>query len=373
MKTTYAIGLMSGTSLDGLDAVLIHAHAKGKGFHAHTVAHVHAPFPKKWSEKVREISSRNQLREGFYLGRAWSEFAAGTVRRLLQKARVPASQVSVIGAHGQTVVHEPKNGVSIQLADLSRLAIRSRVPVVGNFRMADLAVGGQGAPLAPHAHRLLFGHPQKTIAVQNLGGIGNVTLLKKGRVVLAYDTGPANVWIDTIARMKSDGKLLYDRNGSLASKGKADHKLVMRLLQHPYFRLRPPKSAGWEQFGPQSLKGVERQLKKMRTADALATVSEATARATAESYRRYAYPKGIPSRIVLCGGGAKNRFVMKRLEQLLPEAEIETSESWGIGVDQVEAVAFALLALQTLRGNPSNEPAATGARRPVICGQLAFP
>jgi anhydro-N-acetylmuramic acid kinase len=219
---------------------------------------------------------------------------------------------------------------------------------------------------------MLFGSKRKTLAIQNLGGIGNVTLLKNGKVAAAFDTGPGNVWIDTVARWRTKGKMPFDRNGALAIRGNPDFSMVGSLLRHPFFRLRPPKSAGWEQFGPASLVRFRAKLLKMPLADALATVTVASALATAIAYRRFVFPKGKPTEILLCGGGARNETWRRLFAHALPEVRVTTTEAHGLPVNQVEAVAFALLAVQTLRGLPSNEPSATGARRPVVLGQIAF-
>jgi anhydro-N-acetylmuramic acid kinase len=379
-KAFTAVGLMSGTSLDGLDAVLTRLTPSSSGFDVRVLGHVFRAFPRGWADEIRRISERDRLRDAYRFGAVWSEFASEAVQSLLRASGVAWSRVDVIGAHGQTVVHEPAakrylgkpSAISIQLADLSRLAQRTGIPVAGNFRTADLAAGGQGAPLVPHAHRMLFGSKRKTLAIQNLGGIGNVTLLKNGKVAAAFDTGPGNVWIDTVARWRTKGKMPFDRNGALAIRGNPDFSMVGSLLRHPFFRLRPPKSAGWEQFGPASLVRFRAKLLKMPLADALATVTVASALATAIAYRRFVFPKGKPTEILLCGGGARNETWRRLFAHALPEVRVTTTEAHGLPVNQVEAVAFALLAVQTLRGLPSNEPSATGARRPVVLGQIAF-
>jgi len=308
---------MSGTSLDGIDGVLISIRNERKGLAVSTLAHVHWRYPKDFVETVREIAAEGGLIESAYFGAAWSEAAAKVIKKLCDRAHVSPSNVEVVGAHGQTVAHLPTPrkflgnslGVTIQLADISRLAIRAGIPVVGNFRSADVALGGQGAPLVPHAHRILFGSKNKSIAVQNMGGIGNVTLLKQGRVVSAFDTGPGNIWIDTVMRWKTAGKKTFDRNGALARKGKVDRVVLLILLSHPYFRKRPPKSTGWEEFGKAYLQKVKSHLMNMKLEDALATVTHATALATAEAYRRFVFPKAKPSELILAGGGAKNQFL----------------------------------------------------------------
>jgi anhydro-N-acetylmuramic acid kinase len=250
------------------------------------------------------------------------------------------------------------------------LAQRTGITVVGNFRTADIAAGGEGAPMAPAAHRLLFG--TGTVAVQNLGGIGNVTLLRRGRVELAFDTGPANLWLDTVIRWKTGGKLLLDRDGALARRGAVNRPLLAKLLSHPYFRRKPPKSAGWEEFGPPYLERHRPILRRLDLKDALATVTFATAIATADAYERFVFPRARPRTLVLAGGGAQNSFFVELLGRLLPVLRITGSDEFGIPPEQLESVCFALLAVETLRGHPSNEPRATGAKHPVTCGEIAW-
>jgi anhydro-N-acetylmuramic acid kinase len=379
MKTLRAVGIMSGTSLDGMDGVLIEARPRGTGYRVKILAHRFRPFSPAWRRKAREIAERNLLREAAMLGVRWSESAATLVKDLSRNAGIPLSAVDLIGAHGQTLVHEPrphlflsrKIAFTIQVADLSRLSQRTGVPVVGNFRPADIAAGGQGAPLVPAAHRLLFGHKSGSLAVQNLGGIGNVTLLGGGRVLLAFDTGPADLWIDTIARWKSGGRKLFDRDGMVARSGKPDLALLARLLSHPYFRRKPPKSAGWEEFGPAYLARYRSRIDKLSIRDALATATHATAIATADAYERFVYPRARPTTLILAGGGARNRFLVERIGSLLPGIGIHGSDDFGISPEQLEPVCFALLALETFRGRAANEPNATGARDRVICGEIA--
>jgi anhydro-N-acetylmuramic acid kinase len=372
---------MSGTSLDGLDAVLARFTLQSEGYRAEIVSHVRQTFPGSWASEAHRIQSKNLLRESYYLGAVWAEVGAKAVHRLLGKSRKHAREIDVLGAHGQTLVHLPRPraylgypvGITIQSGDLSRLSIRTGIRVVGNFRAADLAVGGQGAPMAPYAHRLLFGRQGKTVAIQNLGGMGNVTVLTGHRLKMAFDTGPANVWIDTVVRWRTANRLSFDLNGRLARSGRPHFRLVEKLLAHPFFNRIPPKSAGWENFGPSVLSTYRSALSKMPTPDALSTVTYATAIATSQAYRRFVFPHAKPSEMIVAGGGAKNIFFMEVLSQLLPELRVVSSSTYGIEPDQVEALAFALLALETIRGRANNEPLATGAKKSIVCGQIALP
>ena len=372
---------MSGTSLDGLDASLVRLRVAGGSYRIDRIGHQRTHFSKKWKTTALRIAEQDCLRESYFYGAAWAEFAAACVQSLLRKTRISSSRVAVIGAHGQSVVHLPRPrpyldkrvGITIQLGDFSRLAVRTGIPVVGNFRPADLAAGGNGAPLAPHAHAHLFGRPGKRIAVQNLGGIGNITVLQSRKVELAFDTGPGNVWIDMAVRWKTRGRKQFDRNGSLARKGTPKAHLVAQLLKHPFFLQNPPKSAGWEQFGETYLIRFRRALALLRTEDAVATVTQATAEATARAINQHVLNTKNLHSLVFCGGGAKNRYLINLIgRHIRKNVSIHTSSDFLVPVDEVEAVSFALMAVETLRKQAGNEIRATGAKYPVICGEVAY-
>lgn len=381
MKSFLCAGLMSGTSLDGLDVVLARIELKGSGARANILAHHQEAFPKGYSEAAQRVAKKNQLAEGRELGAVWSEIAAIAVKKTAKKIGIAISSIDVVGAHGQTVVHRPtprkilgwKIATTLQLADLPRLALRLGVPVIGDFRSADIAAGGQGAPLAPHAHRLLFSHPHTTIAIQNVGGMGNVTLLKGNRVALAFDTGPGNIWIDTVVQWHTSGRKKFDRGGVLARTGQPNPKIVHQLLAHPYFRKKPPKSCGWEEFSPERLAPFRSALLKLSASDSVATVTEATAQATAQAYRKFIFPLGQPSLLVIAGGGAHNPSLIRALLRNLPEVPIATTDVFGVPPQQVESLCFAILALEALLGRTNTEPNATGAAYPVVGGVLARP
>lgn len=380
-KTWNAIGMMSGTSMDGLDVVLIKAKQTDETFSTELIEHVYVAYPKDMVEWIREIVKNDSMIESHYFGCAWADFAAKAVQRVLQKSGVAASKIDVVGAHGQTLFHAPKPiskhgrkiGITIQAGDFSRLATQIGIPVVGNFRTADVAVGGQGAPLVPHAHKLLFGARAASLAVQNIGGIGNVTVLKGGNVALAFDTGPGNIWLDMILRWHTDGKKLFDPEGKAARSGSFYIELYKKLLDHPYFLQRPPKSTGWETFGESHLNKWKRSILSMNVEDALHTAVYATADSMLHAYERYVFPKYKPAELIVCGGGAKNKFLMDVLRERFSMTEVLASDEVGVPCDQVEAVSFALLAVQTLRRETNNEPTATGAKRKVVCGQISYP
>ncbi|HLG19581.1 MAG TPA: anhydro-N-acetylmuramic acid kinase [Bdellovibrionota bacterium] len=379
MKSILAIGVMSGSSLDGGDAVLLRLTPIREGYRIRRLGHAHASYPPKWADAARAIAEEDSLRDAAFFGAAWSEWAARLVRRLARQTRLRASRIAFVAVHGQTVVHLPsprmflgeKVGVTIQLADLSRLAVRTGIKAIGNFRTADLAAGGSGAPLAPYAHRLVFGRLALNVAVQNMGGIGNVTLLNKGKVESAFDTGPGNVWIDTLFHWRSGGRTRFDRNGATARSGRPDPHLLSQLLQHPYFQKRPPKSAGWEEFGPMFLGRFRSRLNRLSLRDAAATVTHATAIATRLAYERFVFPRLRPKLLIFCGGGARNLFLTELIARNLSGVKAVTSDTFGYPAEEVEAISFALLGAETLRGHANNEPRATGAKSRVVCGLVA--
>lgn len=366
---------MSGTSLDGVDcAVCACTPAR-----VELLRHWHVPYPRRLRARL-DAAARNeatawelgQLHHD--LGRFYAEAARAGLGRLRPDA---------VGLHGQTVFHQPRPpAATLQIGEPAWLAEALRVPVVGNFRAADLAAGGQGAPLATLFHQIAFGRPGAFVCVNNLGGISNVTALdwrRRGRTprVLAFDTGPANVLLDLAARHFSRGRLACDRDGALAAQGRVCEPLLRRWLAHPYFRRPPPKSTGRETFGERfwrralAASGTYR----LSAADVLATLAELTARALALNYRRHL--GGRPDRVVLTGGGAANPVLVRRITAALrewhPGVEVTDSAALGWPLAAVEAAAFALLAAFRLWGQPGTLPATTGARRAVRTGVIALP
>ncbi|MCB0308303.1 MAG: anhydro-N-acetylmuramic acid kinase [Bdellovibrionales bacterium] len=381
MKKWLAVGVMSGTSMDGIDAALISVQQTQESLRTQILSNSYQAYSPSLRARIREIIEDDSMIDAAYFGALWSEITAKLILKMLKKEKVSTEKVDVVGVHGQTLFHAPRKvsqfgiklNMTIQAADLSRLAIRTGIRVVGNFRSADLAAGGEGAPLAPHAHRFLFDSKNTCTMVQNMGGIGNITVLKNNEVALAFDTGPGNIWLDTITRWHSKGKLHYDRNGLLAKKGSFHKELYKRLLDHPYFLKKPPKSTGWELLGENYLRKWKKSLLSISLEDALHTASVATVDITIDAYDRHVLTKFRPKGLIVCGGGAKNSFLMHLFKEGLPKLDVKTSDEWGIPCDHVEASSFALLAIQTLRNQPNNEPKATGAKRRVVCGLIANP
>jgi anhydro-N-acetylmuramic acid kinase len=375
MKSVLALGIMSGTSLDGVDYAVCEI---GPG-RIRLRALWSAPFPRPMHRRLHEAarggSSSWELAQLHHdLGR----FYAAQAQPKAKKWRV-----KLVGLHGQTIFHNPgrKDPATLQLGEPAYLAEALRVPVVSNFRATDLAAGGQGAPLATMFHRLVFGLRGQHVCVNNLGGISNVTSIdwrhgKEARV-LAFDTGPANVLLDLAMRELSRGKLCCDHGGAWAARGRAHEPLLREWLKHPFFRRKPPKSTGRELVGEPFLQTTLDQLRRARLSkfDALATFTAFTARSLALSYRMHL--PSPPDLVVLTGGGAANSALRANiqavLQQLKLSTRVQTSEDYGWPLQSIEPAAFALLAWLRLQGKPGNLPETTGAKRPVLLGQLTAP
>ncbi len=256
------------------------------------------------------------------------------------------------------------------------IAERVGVPVVADFRAADMAAGGQGAPLVPLVDYLLLRHKELGSVALNIGGIANVTVIPAGAAsqeVFGFDTGPGNMLIDGLVRHLTRARRTYDKSGKWAAKGKLLEPLLNRILRLPFFHQPPPKSAGREQFGSTFLSRYFLSQRKAQPADLICTATELSARSIADSLRRFVFPRAQIHRLIISGGGAHNRFLIDRIRDLLPELDFHLSDGYGLPVDAKEAIAFALLADRTLQGLPGNLPAVTGARHAVILGKISRP
>jgi len=353
-------GVMSGTSLDGIDVAIVDI-VRGR---VRTVGFTSTAYPARireellrWYREPVEIERVSRL--NFELGELYARAVADAVGR--------HGAVELIGCHGQTVYHSGGRH-TLQLGESAVLAERTGVPVVANFRARDIAAGGQGAPLVPLVDYLLFRHPRRTRVALNIGGIANIAVIPAGakpEQVVAFDTGPGNMAIDALAREYSGGKLRYDRGGRIAVSGKIDHKLLDRLLSDAYYRRKPPKSAGREQYGSEFIARMKRSGTGL--VDLIATATVLTAATIAAAVR----PNQTGATdLIVSGGGVHNPCIMAHLAALLPDIAISTSTDHGIDADAKEAVAFAVLARETWRRRPANLPSATGARRAVVLGDI---
>jgi anhydro-N-acetylmuramic acid kinase len=273
----------------------------------------------------------------------------------------------------------PQLASTLQIAEAAEIAERTGVPVIADFRAADIAAGGEGAPLVPMVDYLLLKDKELGTVALNIGGIANVTVLPAGagpEEVFGFDTGPGNMLIDGLVHHATGGERSFDKDGHLASQGNIISSLLSRLLRLPFFRRWPPKSAGREQFGQQFLagyflRGRGPNLPDSEFKDLLRTATELTAATVSEAIRRFVVPRVKLDRMIISGGGSHNQLLMRRLVELLPELKVQLSDDYGLPVDAKEAIAFAVLADRTISGLPGNLPKVTGARRPVILGKLA--
>jgi anhydro-N-acetylmuramic acid kinase len=369
------IGLMSGTSLDGVDGVI--ADFSGVGDHGNlqgmkVLAHAHRPFPSMLRDELLALNQvcENELHRAALAGNGLARAYAAVVAALLDSASTTAGQVRAIGAHGQTVRHRPGVGdgigYTLQINNPSLLAELGGIPVVADFRSRDLAAGGQGAPLVPAFHRALFGQADRSVAVLNLGGIGNLTALHADGRTLGFDTGPANMLMDNWC-MRHTGKP-YDADGAWAASGQVLPRLLALLRSEPFFALQPPKSTGRDLFNRDWLTTRLKQYAAQTLAeDVQATLLELTAITCAEAITAHA--AGAKD-LLVCGGGALNAQLMRRLAHHLPGAAVRSTDSAGLPAMQVEAAAFAWLAFAHLHGQAGNLPSVTGAAGPRVLGAL---
>jgi anhydro-N-acetylmuramic acid kinase len=355
------IGLMSGTSLDGVDAVLAEFGAMAPK----AIATHYAPFPAELKARLLALHepAHNEIHHAALAGNELARLYNEAVVALLRQADLSPAAVRAIGCHGQTVRHHPQSGYTLQLNNPSLLAELSGIPVVADFRSRDIAAGGQGAPLVPAFHDAVFRSPAVHRIVLNIGGIANVTDLKPGAGTRGFDCGPGNILLDAWAQRHLGQP--YDDGGRWGARGTIIPPLLGMLRAHHFFSAAPPKSCGREQF---NLRWVESNLAGNDSGpDVQATLLELTATTIADAISRWC---GIPAELVVCGGGAHNLALMERLAALQPQARVVKSDELDIGADWVEAFAFAWLARQAMHSRPGNLPEVTGARGPRILGAI---
>ncbi|MEJ7613523.1 MAG: anhydro-N-acetylmuramic acid kinase [Candidatus Fervidibacter sacchari] len=383
------VGLISGTSADGVDAALVRVIGD-KPKRVETLAFTTLPYPAKIRKAVLEVSHNGDIETLCWLNFALGELFAEAALKVIEIAGVDRKRVQLIGSHGQTVRHLPPNRKhrttqslsrigTLQIASPAVIAMKTGIPVVSDFRAKDMAVGGQGAPLVPLVDWLLLRHSRKTRIALNIGGIANLTVLPakaKASDVLAFDTGPGNMLIDGAVRHFSGGALNYDRNGEWARQGRVDKNLLRLLMSHPFLRQPPPKSTGREMFGDAFLREVLERAKLLGLTerDTVATLTAFTAESIADAIRRFVLPKfERVDELIVSGGGANNPILMAMLHEKLPRVKIRRSDELGINADAKEAIAFAILAHRTVMGFAGNLPSATGAKMPVILGSITLP
>jgi anhydro-N-acetylmuramic acid kinase len=376
----YIIGLMSGTSADAIDAALCEMQGELPLIKIRTVKAITYPYPEGFQARIWDacLPAKSHVDTVCQLNFDMGELFAAAALKVIEDAGMKPSDIDLIGSHGQTIWHmvQPSGQVSatLQITEAALIAERTGITTISNFRPRDIAAGGQGAPLTGYADWLLLRHPTHWRAIQNVGGMGNVTFLPPlsdtQSVPLAFDTGPGNSLIDGVMTILTDGKQSYDRDGVMASQGRIDEDWLQTLALHPYYEIKPPKTTGRELFGAIMSAELVDEGKKRGLDDKsiVATVTALTAASIADAYNRYA-PAPVQE-VIMGGGGARNPSLLGLLQSLLPTAKVMTHEDVGLDSDNKEALVFALLAHETWHGRTGNLPSLTGAKYPVVLGQI---
>lgn len=366
---------MSGTSTDGIDIALVDLATRGDGYRIRSVVSRTEPYPAALRRRLLAAAERTPIGSED-LARLHAELGL-VLARAVQRLGRQLSRVDLIGSHGHTIFHGPPGSgrgtpCTLQIGEAAIIAARTGITTVADFRPADVALDGQGAPLVPHVHALLFRDRKRNRAVNNIGGISNVTYLPaatRGSAILAFDTGPGNMIIDAATAAVTNHRMKFDRDGRLAARGSVDGSILEVLLRHPYLRRKPPKSTGREQFGGAFVEDFLRQAKRRRlpAADVVATATAFTAQSIGRAYRDFL---GSVDEAYFCGGGSRNPTLMRMLKAELPRVKVGVTDDLGVDADAMEAIAFAVLAVECVRGRPAGVPAVTGASRAAILGKI---
>ncbi|HVS87285.1 MAG TPA: anhydro-N-acetylmuramic acid kinase [Candidatus Acidoferrum sp.] len=381
------LGLMSGTSADGIDVALARVSGAPPRLDAKLLGHTSVSFPTAIRKEIVRVAEQQTITAGelsqldFRLGELFADAALTACRRF----RVSLRRVSLIGSHGQTVFHQGRpvsfygspTASTLQIGEPSIIAARTGITTVGDFRPADIALGGQGAPLVPYVDYLLYRDSKFGRVSLNLGGIGNVTVLPrkaKSSHVFAFDTGPGNMLMDALVHRFTHGRQRFDKNARLASQGRSLPALLDELMSDPYLKLAPPKSTGREYYGHayvQKLLVIGRR-HRAKPADLIRAATIFTALSVVDALNRFVLPKARIHQLIVSGGGARNPLILAQLAAALPGIDVFPSSRLGIPVDAKEAFAFALLACETFHQRPANLPSATGARGPAVLGKISY-
>jgi anhydro-N-acetylmuramic acid kinase len=386
-KPMLVLGLMSGTSADGIDVALASISGAPPHLHAKLLGHTSGKFPTALRKEILRVAEQHPITAGelsqlnFRLGEVFVEVALAACR----KFRVSPRRIALIGSHGQTIFHQGKpapylgrpTASTLQIGEPSIIAARTGITTVGDFRPADIALGGQGAPLVPYADYLLYRHEKLGRVSLNLGGIANITVIPaaaKPEQIFAFDTGPANMLIDALVAHFTHGRQRFDKDARIAQTGQAVPDLLDELMCDPYLKLAPPKSTGREYYGHAYLKKVLALGKKHRakSADLIRAATIFTALSVVDALNRFVLPKTKIHQLIVSGGGARNPLLLVQLSAALGSIEILPSSSFGIPEDAKEAFAFALLAYESFHRRPGNLPSSTGARGPAILGKISY-
>jgi len=381
------LGMMSGTSADGIDVALARISGAPPNLNAELLGHSSVKYPEALRKEILRVAEQQPISAGelsqlnFRLGKLFADAALAACR----KFRVSPKRISLIGSHGQTIFHQGKpvkflsqpTASTLQIGEPSVIAARTGITTVGDFRPADIALGGQGAPLVPYVDYLLYRHAKLGRVSLNLGGIANITVLPracKPQQVVAFDTGPANMLIDALVMHFTRGRARFDKNAQLAAQGRSNPTLLDELLRDPYLKAVPPKSTGREYYGHAYIKKILALGRRHRAKpnDLIRAATVFTALSVVDALNRFVRSKTKIDQLIVSGGGARNPLILAQLYAALPGIEVLPSSRLGIPEDAKEAFAFALLAYETFHRRPSNLPSATGARGPAILGKIAY-
>jgi anhydro-N-acetylmuramic acid kinase len=388
-KTMRVLGMMSGTSADGIDVAGVRIAGAPPHLSAQLEAHYHMPFPGHLRERILALSDgavatvADVSEMNFLLGEQFARAAVDACKRW----RAPARRFALIGSHGQTIFHlgaaarfrgRVRAPSTLQIGDISVIAERTGIATVGDFRPADMAAGGQGAPLVPYVDYLLYRDSRHGRVALNIGGIANVTVIPaaaRPRDVFAFDTGPGNMVVDALVNRFSRGKATYDRDARIALGGRTIPELLARLMRDPYLRKKPPKSAGREQFGQEFARNLLAWGRQhfAGPADLVRTATVFTSLSIADAFRRFIAPRARIDELIVTGGGARNPLIIAQMAAALPGIEVVPADRFGVPVEAKEAFAFAVLAYETYHRRANNLASATGARHAVVLGKIAYP
>jgi anhydro-N-acetylmuramic acid kinase len=384
-KTKYVIGLMSGTSADGIDAALVRIKESEKGIKIKLIAFDCLKYSPRIKNFILDCSQEDTAtvkdicRLNFLMGELFAQAAC----HIVKKAKMKLENIDLIGSHGQTICHLPDkdkiSGVEIsstlQVGEASIIAEKTGIVTVSDFRPRDMAAGGQGAPLSACVDFILYHSKQEGIIALNIGGIANVTAIPakaKEEDILAFDTGPGNMLIDSLIKRVSGEKEVCDRNGVMAQQGEVVEEVLARLMEHPFLSKSPPKSTGREEFGEDYLNWIITMAKGINWKDLICTITAFTAKTIASACKDFIFPVAPFEKMVVSGGGVHNKCLMNMLHEELAQLQIVTSDELNIPADAREAISFAVLANETIMQRPGNLPSATGAQKKVVLGKITL-
>ncbi|WP_144612060.1 anhydro-N-acetylmuramic acid kinase AnmK [Bacillus cereus] len=379
----YIAGIMSGTSLDGIDVALVHIEGSGVDSKVELIHFTTVPFCNDMKNEIQQaLSIENSNVQlicslNFKLGLCF----ANAVKEACKEVNFSVGKLDLIGSHGQTIYHQPKQDgnmipSTLQIGEPAVIAYETNTTVISNFRTMDMAAGGQGAPLVPYSEVILYRHPTKNRLLQNIGGIGNVTVVPRhisDKSVIAFDTGPGNMVIDEVCQRLF--QLPYDQNGKIAKQGVVVEEILAFCMNHPFLKMNPPKSTGREQFGEEFVSELLKRFEKYSKENILTTVTMFTASSIVHHYKGFILPYYEIDEVILGGGGSYNRTLVEMIRNGLKEEKctVFIQEDIGHSSEAKEAIAFAILANETHHRIPSNVPSATGAKQPVVLGNVTFP